>query len=430
MRSEYSPHVPVLIVFVLASLISLLRILVSNKDALSNLVWAEDGLFPLCIQAHGYFQCLFDPYEGYFLFLSRTLALPVSLFSQEQWPLVTNAVAAVSFGFLSALITWLLLRAQFSRTVAIGSGIAAVMLPIVGLETINTAGSAYMLLLVAGAVAVSFRFTPRLPIYVSPLILFVTAITIPSAIVLLLPLGAAWFTQRERQERKGTLLSVTALSLGLIIQFSIMLSAQNRRSVEITIESVREWVLQYPAALLSTLPIEVQLDGSGQLNVPIYRPSFTIGAFVLLVVGGFAVYLLTRRSGQLRGAGWLIVSGFLVGTIPAISNYSNNRYFVVPVITFITAFFIWWASAVGRKYSSVTLITIVVILGAWIPNFGASKIRTVAAPIWGDMLVQVQEQCRLDQNSTAIYIFSPNWPFADADFKGPTSNTVGCAVVK
>ena len=149
-------------------------------------------------------------------------------------------MGAPSFGFFSALNTWLLLPAQVSRIVAIGSGIAAVMLPIVGLETINTAGSAYMLLLVAAAVLVSFQFTPRLTIYVSLLILFVSAITIPSAVVLLLPLVVAWFTHSQRQDRKQTLLSVAALGLGLVIQFSVMMSAQSMRSVEITSESLRE----------------------------------------------------------------------------------------------------------------------------------------------------------------------------------------------
>ena len=407
-----------------------MRILASNRDALSNLVWAEDGLFPLCIQANGYLQCLFDPYEGYFLFLSRTLALPVSLFPQEQWPLVTNIVGAVSFGFFSALITWLLLRAQVSRIVAIGSGIAAVMLPIVGLETINTAGSAYMLLLVAAAVLVSFQFTPRLPIYVSPLILFISAITIPSAVVLLLPLAVAWFTHRQRQDRKRTLLSVAALGLGLVIQFFVMMSAQNMRSVEITSESVREWVLQYPAAILATLPSVVGLDEIGQLEVSIYDPSFVIGVLALVLVGGFTVYLLSRRNEQLRGAGWLIVTGFLVGAIPAISNYPINRYFVVPMITLVIAFFIWLGVVFAGKYSPVALIIIVLILLVWIPDFGASKTRSEATPTWESMLVPVQEQCSLDPNSTAIFVFTPNWPFADADFKGPTSNSVKCAVVQ
>lgn len=420
---------PVLIVFVLASLISIFRILVTNRDAFSNLVWAEDGLFPLCIQAQGYWQCLIDPYEGYFLFLSRTLALPVSFFPQSMWPLVTNVVAAISFGFLGSMITWLLLRAQLSRAVAIGAGISAVMLPIVGLETINTAGSAYMLLLVVAAITVSFSFSPQLPSYVTPIVLFTTAITIPSAAVLILPLMAALLLNREKQ-RKRTFLNIVSLGFGLVIQFLVMLSATDPRSIEITNDSLREWVQQFPKAILSLLPTATQLDGVGQLEVSFYSPNLWTGVVTIIVLTGFSLYLLSQKSSQLRGAGWLIVTGFLIGFIPAISNYPINRYFVVPIIALVIALFIWLGSVFTGKYSLVTMIAITLILLTWIPDFGASKIRTDASPFWNDMLLSLQEQCRQEPESTVSFVFSPNWPFADADFKGPTSNIVRCSVVQ
>jgi hypothetical protein len=421
--------VPVLIVFVLASLISIFRILVTNREAFSNLVWAEDGLFPLCIQAQGYWQCLIDPYEGYFLFLSRTLALPVSFFPQSMWPLVTNVVAAISFGFLGSMITWLLLRAQLSRAVAIGAGISAVMLPIVGLETINTAGSAYMLLLVVAAITVSFSFSPQLPSYVTPIVLFTTAVTIPSAAVLILPLIAALLLNREKQ-RKRTFLNIVSLGFGLGIQFLVMLSATNPRSIEITNDSLREWVQQFPKAILSLLPTATQLDGVGQLEVSFYSPNLWTGVVTIIVLTGFSLYLLSQKSSQLRGAGWLIVTGFLIVFIPAISNYPINRYFVVPIIALVIALFIWLGSVFTGKYSLVTMIAITLILLIWIPDFGASKIRTDASPFWNDMLLSLQEQCRQEPESTVSFVFSPNWPFADADFKGPTSNIVRCSVVQ
>lgn len=419
-----------MIVFALASLISLMRILVSNKDALSNLVWAEDGLFPLCTQVHGYVNCLVDPYEGYFLLLSRTLALPVSLFPQSQWPLVTNIVAALSFGFLSALITWLLIRAQLSRTVAIGSGIAAVMLPIVGLETINTAGSAYMLLLVVAAISVSFPFNPRLPSFLVPTILLITATTIPSAVVLLLPLSVAWFAYSNKYERIQTLVNVSSLCVGLVIQFSIMVSAQNPRSVVITIDSIQDWLQQYPTAILAFIPTVVQLDEIGQLDVSFYDPSLTVGIITLVAVAGFVTYLLSRRDGQLRGAGLLIISGFLVGFIPAISNYPINRYYVVPMITLVIAIFIWVGSVLNKRNSLVSITVISLVSLVWLPDFGASKTRTEASPVWSNMLLTIQDQCAQDPSSNAIYVFTPNWPFADADFKGPTSNTIECSSVE
>ena len=90
---------PLFVLVALAgAVISVSRILVTNSAALSELVWAEDGLFPLCINSYGYFSCLIDPFAGYLLFLSRTLALPVSFFPLSNWPLVTNLVAAIAIG--------------------------------------------------------------------------------------------------------------------------------------------------------------------------------------------------------------------------------------------------------------------------------------------------------------------------------------------
>ena len=43
---------------VLAGVLSVLRVMAENSSALSTLVWAEDGLFPLCSRVHGPLACL------------------------------------------------------------------------------------------------------------------------------------------------------------------------------------------------------------------------------------------------------------------------------------------------------------------------------------------------------------------------------------
>ena len=418
----------VISVFVFGTAISLFRILVSNRDALSNLVWAEDGLFPLCIQGNGYFQCLIEPYEGYFLFLSRTLALPVAVFPQSSWPLVTNIVAAVAFGFLSSVITWLLLRAQLSKTIAIGAGLAAVLLPIVGLEAINTSGSAYMLLLVVAAICVSFPFTPRLPLFLVPLILFVTALTIPSSVVLFIPLLVA-LVFGWAQEKKQTITNIAGLSLGLVIQFFVVLTAENSRSVEITPASIQDWLAQFPKAMLTLLPGFADIGERGQLADSVYSPNLWTGFFAVLLLCILSAYLLSRKSPQLKGAGWLLITGYLIGLIPAVTNYPINRYFVVPIITLVIALFIWIGSVFTGKYSIIPVIVIILIFLAWLQDFGASEIRTTPSPSWPDMLSTLQEQCKQDPDSPPAFTFSPNWPFADANFTGPTSHIVNCRII-
>ena len=420
---------PVVAVFVLGSVISVLRIVATNRDALTTLVWAEDGLFPLCIQAHGYLPCLIDPYEGYFLFLSRTIAAPIALFPQPAWPLVTNIVAALTFGALSALITWLLLRAQVGRVVAVGAGLSAVLVPVIGLEAINTYGSAYMLLLIAAAIAVSFTFTPTLPLFVTPLILFVSAITIPSSGVLLLPLVFLVLARRQVSVRP-TLLSIGALVLGLVIQFYFILTAPKSRSVAISVESIQDWLQQFPKALLTLVPSYSNLDMIGQLENSIFTPNIGLGLVALGALSGFAVYLISRTNPQLRGAGWLIVSGYLMGMIPAISGYPINRYFVIPVISLVIALLIVLGQVLSKRLKFILPIVIVGLFLIWLPDFGASKIRTTPAPSWVDMMAAVQLWCTQDPAATISITFSPDWPFPEADFRGPTTNVVQCGLIQ
>ena len=420
--------VPVLVVFLATSLISLGRIVVTNRNALSDLVWAEDGLFPLCIDAHGYLPCLTDQYEGYFLFLSRTLAVPVSFFPLSSWPLVTNILAALSFGALSSLIAWLLLRAQFSRTVAVGSAIGAVLLPIVGLETINTAGSAYMLLLIAATIATSFTFSPPLRRFIVPALLFVSALTIPSSLVLALPIVAAPLIH------KGTgwtaaLRNLATLGAGLFIQFAFILTAPNPRPVAISLQSMTNWVEQYPKALLSFMPNVAELDEWGQLSVSFYENSLWVGFATLIAYGAITVVLLAQSNRQLRGAGLLSLTGFLMGLIPAISGYPINRYFVIPVVTLFIAILIWLGTTFQNKRAFLPTVIVAALFVLWIPSFGASPTRSDASPRWGDVLPPIQAQCASDGAGIATFTFTPNWPFSNADFRGPTSNNVPCQMV-
>ncbi|MDI1290978.1 MAG: hypothetical protein PSX37_13635, partial [bacterium] len=69
---------------ILAGLTSLSRILVANNNALSDLVWAEDGLFAQCVKMHGPISCTAEPYAGYVLGLPRLAAVPVSFFSLDS----------------------------------------------------------------------------------------------------------------------------------------------------------------------------------------------------------------------------------------------------------------------------------------------------------------------------------------------------------
>ena len=135
--------------------ISLGRLWLGNPDALQENLWAEDGLFPLCIHKADFLTCLGDPFAGYFLFLPRVLAWPISLLPVESWALGANLVAAVLAGIVTACAFLIMARAGLGAYVSVAVALLPVVTPMVGLEAINAIGSGYMLLLFLATLALT-----------------------------------------------------------------------------------------------------------------------------------------------------------------------------------------------------------------------------------------------------------------------------------
>jgi hypothetical protein len=115
--------------------------------------------------------------------------------------------------------------------------------------------------------------------------------------------------------------------------------------------------------------------------------------------------------------------------IPALAGYSNNRYFVIPLVAVVMAILIV-AGTFTIPYSQFVAAGLAIaLLLVWIPGFGASSIRTNDMPAWDQMLEAVRTGCEGAPDSDARIVFTPDWPFADAVFLGPTSNVVPCSVV-
>lgn len=417
---------PALIAAVLGGAISIARIVVSNPSALTTLVWAEDGLFPLCIQRYGYFSCLVDPFAGYFLFLSRTLAYPVSLFDLSVWPMVTNIVAAVAIGTGCGFIAWLLIKAGVSRLSSVLIALVPVLIPIVGLEAVNASGSAYMVLLIIAVILVSFKFDDHLPKWLTPSVLLITALTIPSSVVLLLPLLARMI--RLRRARRSEVMNIMALMLGLIVQFFVISTADNARPVAVTFDSFTQWVSQLPVAFSTLIPSLVSLADTGKLASDYVLPDLGLGYAILLATSAVAAIIIFRANAIRSGAGWLIILGLLLGLIPSLAGYSNNRYFVIPLVAVVIAILILVGTFTVPRSQFLAAGVAIVIFIVWAPGFGASSIRTNDMPPWDQMLEAVRTGCEAAPDSDARIVFTPDWPFADAVFLGPTSNVVPCSV--
>lgn len=414
----------IIIVAITSAAISLARILVKNPSALSDLVWAEDGLFPLCIQGSGYMSCLTDPFAGYLLFLSRTLAYPVSLFPLSDWPAVTNIVSAIAIGMGSAFITWLLIRANASKTAAIIAGIIPVLIPIAGFEAVNASGSAYMIMLIIGAILVSFTFAPRLPVWITPLVLLMSALTIPSSAVLAAPIIYFMITQRATRRRQ--LINLSFLGAGLVAQLVVIMTAENPRPVAITYESFTQWAAQIPVALTTLIPFNAQLARSGVIESKFVSANQSVGFIVLIAALIIVLLLIKKGSPRQVGSGWLIFVGILMGLIPASAGYSNNRYFVIPLVALLISAVVICDSLINSHRKLILSAIAVVLTLLWLPGFAASEFRTTARPLWGEMLSSVELACQSDPSGDARVTFSPDWPFSDAVFLGPTSNVITC----
>jgi len=123
------------------------RLWLFDRSAPMEVLWAEDGLFPLCIRKADFFTCTSEPFAGYLLFLPRVLAWPVAVLPWEHWAIAANVIAAILAGLTAAFAFLIVLRAGFGWFTSGVIGLLPVLAPMAGLEAINAIGSSYMLLL-------------------------------------------------------------------------------------------------------------------------------------------------------------------------------------------------------------------------------------------------------------------------------------------
>lgn len=417
-------------VAVAAGLVSVGRLLLTNSSALSNLVWAEDGLFPLCVRGHGVVPCLVDPFAGYLLFLPRVVAWPVSLMSMDAWPMATN-VAAALLAAAAAVLAFVVVRRSGGGTVAAAFiGLIPVVVPIVGVEAINATGSSYMLLVYVAALAICFPRvtdgpTERFPTTAYAIGALVTALTIPSSAVLLIALGLQM--ARRRVALRSGLIVGGAMVVGLAVQALVAVTADNPRPIDFTWAALRSWVDTMPSALLTFWPGSASLDAAGSFAV--VGGTDRWGVLLIAVVLVLGVVLVCLRNAVANGVGLLLVIGAVMGAVPAAAGYANNRYFVIPVLLWTAAAIMAIDRLLPRWREAVVAVIAVVLLAVWSPSLPASDFRATAVPEWTPMLDAARAACAAAPDGTVAITFSPNWPFVDAVFPGPTNNVVPCSVL-
>jgi hypothetical protein len=419
------------VVGIVAGLMSLLRLWWGNPDSLTQVVWAEDGVFPLCIEKAGFLTCLVDPFAGYLLLLPRLVAGVVALVPVEQWALTTNLLAAVLAGVVSALSFAVARRFGLGWVASVIIGLLPVIVPVVGFEAINALGSSYMLLLYLAtlvlALPVRSSSSGWLVTVAVALLLLLTTLTIPTAGVFL-ALIVVQVVRRVVPVRSG-IVWAGVIVVGLVAQWLTAANAEKPRVIAASADSFRQWVDSVPETILTFWP-GMRLEAFDFFGVFPVTPLPITGAIVALAITIGGLVLVIRGGDGMVAIGLLLLTGIVVGAVPTIIGGSNNRYFVVPLL-------LWGAAAMvaldplARRSRPWMVAIVVVIVGAmWWPALPASWFRTMPAPPWQEEVLRVENACKGDPALQERIIFSPYWPpnWGDA-LSEPTHPNLPCVVV-
>ena len=413
---------------VVSGVLSVGRLLLGNSAALETIVWAEDGLFALCVRSHGVASCTVEPYAGYLLALPRIIAWPVSLFPFDLWPLVTNLAAAVLAAVMAVLVVVVLRSAGIGSVASGFSAVLPVLVPIAGFEAINVYSSGQWLLLYVAVLALSFPSKGRYRTSAYAVGALITGLTMPTGFVLFGLLGVQ--ALRKGIPWRGALVTAGSLAIGLTAQMWSALMAEVPRAVDPSADSLLAWVQSLPGALMTLIPGQASLTASGTVSSTADGPWGWVGlAFVVvtMVLGG---YLLTRRDATAVGLGLVVLAALALGALPAVAGYANNRYFVIPIVLWIAALVIAFDHWSGWRPNAMVALAAVALTALWIPSLAPSPLRSTAVPEWPAMLAQARALCVEYPDGTATLTFTPGWPFSDAVFPGPTSNVVPCSLLR
>ena len=422
-----------LVVAVVAGSISLVRLRWGSPQSLTEGLWAEDGLFVLCIHKSDFWECATQPYAGYLHLVPRLLAWPISTFSWEAWPTAANLGAALFAGVAAAFVLVVLRGGGFGWFVSILVALLPVVSPIMGLESINSIASSYSLLLVASTLALLLRPT-RGPTWSAliALLLLLTALTIPSAVVLL-PILAVQVFRREIAFRTGSFL-VTALAIGLGAQVFAAMNAEYRRPVEITRESILSWADAVPVSLLTYWP-GLSLNQYSFFTNFVFVPVSVTGWIFVITTMAVGLWRLQKGWKQLESndaaVGLIFLSSLTFGFIPVATGDVNNRYFVAPTVLFVSAILIWLAPSI-KKAPWLLVASLTVLVGIlWWPAMPASPWRADARPVWSSEIQRLQGICTADPAMSDRVFFTPYWPTegGDGQMPEPTNPSFPCPLV-
>lgn len=420
--------------FVLSAVASLGRLWLGNSRAPAETLWAEDGLFPLCIEKAGFWTCLTDPFAGYFLFVPRVLAWPVSVVPVESWAWTANILAALLVGSLGAVAYVIAQRANLAVFTSLVIALLPTITPFVGLEALNAVGSSYMPLLFVSTLAITLVPSQRwrtLGVVGIAGLLAVSALTIPSAVVLVLVI----IVQFARRVIKGRnlVLWLLALGVGLLVQALTAVTAVSPRPIGLTPASINSWAETVPISIFTFWP-GLSLGEYGFFINFTLAPATYTGWLVVAVLTAIGVWSIVKGWGDAHGrqamVGILVLAGLAFGFIPSVIGDANNRYFVVPLLLWGAALLVGLDATIRRARWWMLASVCALVVAVWWPAIPASEYRATPAPEWTADVARMKAKCLQDPAFIDRPLFSPFWPPNWGDgLDEPTHPNLPCSVV-
>lgn len=403
-----------LIVGLAATFLTITRLFLGDARSLTEVLWAEDGLFPLCVRNSGALDCLGQPFAGYYLLVPRLASLVTAALPIEIWPTASVILSAIASGAMASVVFLAMRLADMGRRTSVLAALILVVSPLFGLEVIGVIASIYVPLLVATTVVVVVAKPQRNAGWWVAALLAVTALTMPSTAVLI-PVLVFRMLVKDLPTAL-TLRWLAALGVGLAGQLLVAMNAPEGRGLSVSLASLRAWVDGVVDSGLSAVPGLTwsisEFTSLFPLREPWYGPWLVTALLVLAGVWGlWTGTRLGGRSGLRRmQSGLLVISALGLSLFPSLAGTFSYRYFVASFALLVIGLVVlgdsWIQNLTARAFWGVLLLVSLF----WAPAFAASQVRTSPAPSWHEEIDRATRVCEETGVREVEVVFTPVWP--------------------
>ena len=420
MRDTHQPRVDrqvvsgTLIVGLAATFLTITRLFLGDARSLTEVLWAEDGLFPLCVRNSGALDCLGQPFAGYYLLVPRLASLVTAALPIEIWPTASVILSAIASGAMASVVFLAMRLADMGRRTSVLAALVLVVSPLFGLEVIGVIASIYVPLLVATTVVVVVAKPQRNRGWWVAALLVVTALTMPSTAVLI-PVLVFRMLLKDLSAAL-TLRWLAALGVGLAGQLLVAMNAPEGRGLSVSLASLRAWVDGVVDSGLSAVPGLTwsisEFTSLFPLREPWYGPWLVTA--LLVPVGVWGLWTGTRlggRSGLRRmQSGLLVISALGLSLFPSLAGTFSYRYFVASFALLVIGLVVLGDSWIQNITARVFWGGLLLVSLFWAPAFAASQVRTSPAPSWHEEVERATNVCEEPGVREVEVVFTPVWP--------------------